>query len=186
MFYVLWHINNSILNTNNPISSSPLYLAQPQSQPPLKIRVTWLSSKQLNRNGHDMCHFQIWLLNTHPTCSSTLFDLLVTGVEDDRSARRNDTGFLNHHLKNHTGTMNISLVDYVNNFHCFKPLKLRNLPVRATGITLTNKEVIRVRRLCQYCFYIFLLAILPPCSDFRLLASPWWSTEAHWDNRLGV
>lgn len=32
MFYVLWDINNSILNTNNPISFSPLHTAQPQSQ----------------------------------------------------------------------------------------------------------------------------------------------------------
>lgn len=32
MFYVLWDINNSILNTKNPISFSPLHTAQPQSQ----------------------------------------------------------------------------------------------------------------------------------------------------------
>lgn len=122
------------------------------------------------------------LAHSNPsTWSSTFFHLFVTSIEDNRSIGWNDTGYQNHHLENNTWTRNISLIDDVDNFHCSKPLKLRNLPVTATSITLPIKKSVGQKDRSILRFLYFSTGI--SSSLFGLQASsPWWNTEAHWDN----
>lgn len=134
---------------------SVLPRAQYNPNHPLELGVIMsLSSDQWNRNKHNMCCFQIWLIITHPLRSSTFShctDDTERNAEDGRSTRWNNSGFQNHHLEeNHTWARNISLIGHVNNFHYLMPLKFGDVPITTANITLTNIEVIRLRNIWQY------------------------------------